>query len=124
MYNMINFLCFTSSKPTKIGRILDVFAQLLDEFLVPFLIGIGVIGGCYGLWLGINFARQEGDAKGEARKRLVNFLIGFVSVIVLLVLLRIYTNNAEALIEWIEKTIYDIKPGSSAGAPTPVDPPA
>ena len=113
MYNIINFLCLTSDKPTKIGRVLDIFAQLLDEFLVPFLIGIGILGGCYGLWLGINYARQEGDAKGDARKRLVNFLIGFVSVIVLLVLLRIYSTNAEPLISWIEETLFDLKSVSS-----------
>ena len=88
---------------------MDVFRQLLDEFLVPFLIAIGVLGACYGLWLGINYSRQDGEAKGEARKRIVNFLIGFVVIIVLLVLLKVYANNADALIEWVEETFYELK---------------
>ena len=91
-------------KSTKVGRILSTFADLLDELLLPFLIGIGIIGMIYGIWLGVQYARSEGDARGEAKKRIINFLIGLVSIFVLLLLLRIYAYNADSIISWIEGT--------------------
>jgi uncharacterized membrane protein YidH (DUF202 family) len=104
-----------SESTTKIGRILEVFANLLDEFLLPFVIAIGVLGAVYGLYLGINYSRAEGDARKEAQKRIINFIIGLVAVIVLVVLLVIYTNNAQAFIDWIEIDILDR--GSNAYRP-------
>lgn len=102
----LNFLLeIASSKRTKIGRILDIFAQLLDEFLLPVIIGGSIIGAVYALWLGIQYARTEGDARGEARKRIINFIIGIVSLIVLFLLLRIYTQESENLISWLENSI-------------------
>ena len=93
---MLKFLGVdVSTSTTKIGRILEVFAQLLDEFLLPFVIAIGVLGAVYGLYLGINYSRSEGDARKEAQKRIINFIIGLVAVIVLIILLVIYTNNAQ-----------------------------
>lgn len=110
--NIISFMGIKSAKETKIGRILDVFAQLLDEFLLPFIIAVGVLGAVYGLWLGISYARTEGDARGDAKKRIINFLIGLVSVLVLIILLEIYTKNADAFIEWIDTTFFEA-PASS-----------
>lgn len=102
---MLKFLGYVSEEKTKIGRILDVFAQLLNEFLLPFIIAIGVLGAAYGLYLGISYSRADGDAKKEAQKRIVNFIIGLVAVIVLIILLEVYAANADEFIEWIETTI-------------------
>ena len=101
---MINFLGL-SEKTTKIGKILDVFAQLLDEFLLPFIIAIGVLGAAQGLYLGISYSKAEGDAKKEAQKRIINFIVGLVAVIVLIVLLEVFVANEENFIHWIEETI-------------------
>ena len=103
---MYNFLAaYSSQEQTKIGRILDVFAQLLEEFLLPFIVAIGVLGAVYGLYLGINYSRAEGDAKKEAQKRIINFIIGLVAVIVLIILLEVYSANAAEFIDWIENTV-------------------
>ena len=91
-----------SESTTKIGRILEVFANLLDEFLLPFVIAIGVLGAVYGLYLGVNYSRAEGDARKEAQKRIINFIIGLVALIVLIIMLVIYSQKADAFIEWIE----------------------
>lgn len=114
MQKFMRFMAISSDKPTKIGKILDIFAQLLDELLLPLIIGIGIIGTAYGIWLGIQYARTEGDARGEAKKRIINFLIGLVSLFVLLLLLRIYTENAESLITWVEESILGDGAGQSS----------
>ena len=117
---MLKFLGVdVSTSTTKIGRILEVFAQLLDEFLLPFVIAIGVLGAVYGLYLGINYSRSEGDARKEAQKRIINFIIGLVAVIVLIILLVIYTNNADNFIKWIEIDI--LGRGASGEIPTPTE---
>ena len=107
MNKLFNFLGYISNKETKTGRILDVFSQILDEFLLPFIIAIGVLGAVYGLYLGINYSRAEGDARAEAKKRIINFIIGFVSVVILLLLLILYTNHAEEMISWLEGSVLD-----------------
>lgn len=94
-----------SKKETKIGRILDIFSQLLDEFLLPVIIGGSIIGAVYSLWLGIQYARSDGDARKEAQKRIINFIIGIVCLIVLFLLLQIYALQAESLINWLETSI-------------------
>jgi len=91
-----------SGRTTKTSRILGAFADLLDEMLLPFIIGVSIIGLIYSIWLGVQYARSEGDARGEAKKRIINFLIGLVSVFVLLLLLRIYSQNAESIVQWVE----------------------
>lgn len=109
-----NFLLeIASEKTTKIGRILDIFAQLLREFLLPVIIGGSIIGAVYSLWLGIQYARSEGDARKEAQKRIINFIIGIVCVIVLFLLLRIYTDQAENLISWLEESILSKTKGNT-----------
>lgn len=107
MNNIIRFVGLSSDKATKIGRVLDMFAQLLDEFLLPLIIGVSILGSIYGIWLGVQYARTEGDARGEAKKRLINFFIGIVALLVLLLVLRIFTTNAESVISWIESAIID-----------------
>lgn len=102
---------------TKIGRVLLTFAELVDEFLVPFIIAIGSIGVAYGIWLGVAYAKAEGDGRVEAKKRIINFLIGLISVLVLIVLLIVYVKNAESLISWIEESIL-----GGASLPTGPDP--
>jgi len=107
-----SFLLIASDKTTKIGRILDIFSQLLKEFLLPVIIGGSIIGAVYALWLGIQYARTEGDARKEAQKRIINFIIGIVSLIVLFLLLRIYTEQAENLINWLEESILSKQAGN------------
>ena len=77
-------------------------AAISSEFLLPFVIAIGVLGAVYGLYLGVNYSRAEGDARKEAQKRIINFIIGLVALIVLIIMLVIYSQNADAFIEWIE----------------------
>lgn len=90
---------------TKVGRILQTFQDLLKEMLVPFIIVIGAASAIYAIWLGVSYSKAEGDARGEAKKRIINFIIGFVCIVVLLVLLGLYTVYGEGIIEWVNKAI-------------------
>ena len=102
---LINFMGYISNSQTQVGKILDVFRQLLDEFLLPFIIAIGVLGAAYGFYLGISYSKAEGDARAEAKKRIINFIIGLVAVLILIIILIIYTQNADSLISWVEEIL-------------------
>lgn len=87
-------------------RIVKPIDELLDVIIVPLLILIGSAGLIYSIVLGVNYSKAENaDKREEAKKRLVNTIIGFVILLVLLVLLRVFTNNAEEINDWIHNVI-------------------
>ena len=94
-----------SERTTKVGRILDVIRKMLNEIMLPFLITVAAAGTIYGIWLGVQYSKSEGDARGEAKKRIINFLIGFISIIVLLVLLELFVKYGEGVVDWVDTAL-------------------
>ncbi len=75
---------------------------ILDSMLVPILILIGTAGSIYAIILGVNFSKAESsDKREEAKKRMINAIIGLVVTILLLILLKLFTANAQAIADWI-----------------------
>ena len=95
----------SSERTTKVGRILDVIRKMLNEIMLPFLITVAAAGTIYGIWLGVQYSKSEGDARGEAKKRIINFLIGFISIIVLLVLLELFVRYGEGVVDWVDTAL-------------------
>ena len=76
--------------------------DILDAMLVPILILIGTAGSIYAIILGVNFSKAESsDKREEAKKRMINAIIGLVVTILLLILLKLFTANAQAIADWI-----------------------
>lgn len=92
---------------TKVGRILQTFQSMLKEMLIPFIIVVGAASAIYAIWLGVSYSKAEGDARAEAKKRIINFLIGFVCVVVLLILLGLFTVYGEGIVDWVNKALSD-----------------
>lgn len=77
--------------------------EILDAMLVPILILVGTAGSIYAIILGVNFSKAESaDKREEAKKRMINAIIGLVVTILLLILLKLFTANAEAIATWID----------------------
>ena len=95
----------TPDRTTRLARILDTIRNMLNELLLPFLIAIGAAGTIYAIWLGVNYSKSEGDARTEAKKRIVNFLIGFICVMVLLVLLELFVKYGGGIVDWLDTVI-------------------
>ena len=56
-------------------------------------------GTIYAVVLGVNFARAEtSDKREEAKKRLINAIIGIVIIFVLLLLLQILVANMDSIL--------------------------
>lgn len=91
---------------SKVAKVLNEIRELMDDMVLPFLYVVGAAGMIYGIWLGVSYSKSEGDARGEAKKRIINFLIGFVCIIVLLVLLALFVKHGEGVVDWLDGIIY------------------
>ena len=82
--------------------IVDPILNILQALLVPLLIIVGTAGSIYAVILGVNFARAEtADKREEAKKRMVNAIIGLVVMVFLLVILQLFVANADSIVVWI-----------------------
>ena len=83
-------------------RVFKPVVDILDAMLVPILILVGTAGSIYAIVLGVNFSKAESaDKREEAKKRMINAIIGLVVTILLLILLKLFTANAQAIANWI-----------------------
>ena len=99
-------LATTPSGESGVSTVYDkVFApiiKILDAMLWPILILVGTAGSIYAIVLGVNFSKAESaDKREEAKKRMINAIIGLVVTIILLILLKLFTANAETIANWI-----------------------
>ena len=84
------------------NRVFKPVVDILDAMLVPILILVGTAGSIYAIVLGVNFSKAESaDKREEAKKRMINAIIGLVVTVLLLILLKLFTANAQAIADWI-----------------------
>lgn len=82
--------------------IIKPIADAMNMILGPILILLGSAGAIYAIVLGVNLSRAESsDKREEAKKRLINFVIGIVAAFILLVLLKLLVEHIDAVISWI-----------------------
>ena len=73
--------------------------SLIDSALVPILIVLLSVATIYAVVLGVNMARADsGDKREEAKKRLINFLIGAVIIIVLIAIIYAIAANLTSIL--------------------------
>ena len=90
------------SANTFFDKVFKPVTDILDSMLVPILILIGTVGSIYAIILGVNFSKAESsDKREEAKKRMINAIIGLVVTILLLILLKLFTANADPIAKWI-----------------------
>ena len=71
----------------------------INLILYPILVLVGTAGMIYAVVLGVKLARSESaDQQQEAKKRLIYFIIGLVSIIALILLLKLFVTYLPA---WI-----------------------
>ena len=74
--------------------------NLIDSALVPILIVLLSVATIYSVVLGVNMARADsGEKREEAKKRLINFLIGAVIIIVLIAIIYAIAANLSDILQ-------------------------
>ena len=77
--------------------------RILNTLLIPVIILLGTAGTIYAIVLGVQYAKAEtADKRDECKKRLINAVIGIVIMLVALVLLKIFTANANEIFGWVD----------------------
>lgn len=75
---------------------------ILDTMLYPIMLLLGTAGSIYAIVLGVNYSKAESaDKREEAKKHMINAIIGIVVTLLLLILLKLFTANAQAIADWI-----------------------
>ncbi len=91
-----------SGVSTIYDKVFAPIIKILDAMLWPVLILVGTAGSIYAIVLGVNFSKAESaDKREEAKKRMINAIIGLVVTIILLILLKLFTSNAQTIANWI-----------------------
>ena len=77
-------------------------ARIADWLIPVIMIVMGMAGSIYAIVLGVTYAKAEGDdKKAEAKKKLINAVIGiFIGILIMLVFLLLL-KNAAAIKIWI-----------------------
>ena len=89
-----------------VGEIVDA----INTILYPLLILLATAGVIYAIILGVKLERAESaDQQQEAKKRLVNFIIGLVAVIALILLMKLVCTY---LPEWVPSLYIDTSTGN------------
>lgn len=85
-----------------LGDVVNPILGILDSLLVPILIIVGTAGSIYAIILGVNYSRAEtSDKREEAKKRMINAIVGLVVMVFLLVILQLFVSNADSIVAWI-----------------------
>ncbi len=76
----------------------------INQLLYPILILVGSAGVIYAVYLGVQLARADSaDKQQEAKKRMINAIIGLASIIALILLLKLF---CQFLPTWIKSGMY------------------
>ena len=91
----------TSSAAGQFRGMASRIFEIAKDILIPVMIIVGVAGIFYSIYLGVNMARADSsDKREEAKKRLVNAIIGFVVIFILILLLFLFCQNADTIFGW------------------------
>lgn len=92
-------------KDGKGGWAKDVVVPLvgiLDALLIPIIIIVGMAGAIYAIVIGVQYSKAEGSEKrDEAKKKLINGLIGVVVALIILIAMKLFMNNVPEISKWI-----------------------
>ena len=86
----------TLSQDAKYGWIAPI-AIALDNLIFPLTIIIGVVGGIWVIWLGVQLAKAEGDDVQKKKKALINVIIAVVITLVILWLLVWFVTSFQTI---------------------------
>lgn len=85
----------------QVDKLKAIFLEI-DEWLMPVIWTVLGFSSLYTIFLGVMLAKAEGaDQREQAKKRMRNFLIGIVTVVLLMALLKVVTSNIDAVLEFI-----------------------
>lgn len=111
------YLGTEADHPKDEADALESILLSLDEFMVPIIVAVLGFGSIYVIVLGVTLAKADGAEKREAaKKRMINFIIGIIAVVLLMALLKVVTANVHEVLDFLGYYDTTTTDGSSAAA--------
>ena len=107
MYGL-NFLLTGGNNSTQedaswASNILAAITRVIDTLLWPIFGIVAALGIVYAIVLGVNYAKAEtSDKKEEAKKRIINAVVGVVVMLALIVVIKVFINNIPQVKQWMD----------------------
>lgn len=77
---------------------LKPIVDFIEDAMIPIIIVLLAVSAIYAIVLGVNMARAESaEQRDGAKKRIINFLIGAVTIIVVLIIVFVLAANIDAI---------------------------
>lgn len=77
--------------------------NVIDQILWPAFAIIATLGIVYAIVLGVNYAKAEtSDKKEEAKKRIINAVVGVIVMLALIVILKVFVSEIAGVRKWAE----------------------
>ena len=107
--NIYNFLCTKinkiasgSSNEEWVDDIVETMKQIVGDIMWPAIAIILTLGLVYVIILGVNYAKAEtSDKKEEAKKRIINAIVGVVIMLALIAILNVVITNIDGIVTWV-----------------------
>ena len=76
--------------------------KIVDQFLPVAMILLGLVGAVWVIVLGIQYGKAESDdVKTEAKKKLINTIVGVCIGLLIMIVLAVWLKNSEAIAQWL-----------------------
>ena len=86
-----------------VNDIVTTMKDIVDKIMWPTIAIILTLGIVYVIILGVNYAKAEtSDKKEEAKKRIINAVVGVVIMLALIAILRVVIDNMNGIVSWVE----------------------
>ena len=77
--------------------------RIIDQFMPVVMIGLGVVGAIWIIVLSIQYGKAESeDVKTEAKKKLINTIVGVCIGLLIMIVLTVWLKNSEVIAEWLQ----------------------
>ena len=91
---MSGMLAFDASKLDPKFQWVAYVVDAINVVVWPLLIVVAAAGTIYAIVLGVNMARADSTEKREeAKKRVINVIIGMIIIVALILLLQLFVNT-------------------------------
>ena len=104
MFNMNFVLKGTAGLEGTPYAFLAPIVEFIYQAMVPIIVILLAVAAIYSIILGVNMAKAESaEKRDEAKKRIMNFIIGMAVIVVLIVIIYLLADNIEAIVGVIEE---------------------
>ena len=81
---------------------MKTLVSIIDQFLPAVMILLGVVGAIWIIIISVQYSKSESDdAKAEAKKKLINTVVGVCIGLLIMIVLTVWLKNSESIETWL-----------------------